>query len=335
MKRAFALGLFFVAISGSSALAQGVVGVFPVQGTNLSEGEAAAIGALIAVSYSQQVQGRVLDPSQTGPMLAQQQSEPDAARVLGLTEYIHVHAVRLEQRITLHATLHNVHGSQLYEVKTTATSLDDMEPVADRIASSLHRRTQLEYTRELDNITGKEARASNRLFTEKVFGVRTGMALPFGKDVNADPALFVEFDGRLEAETYFLEFAGGLMLPSDFADDGDNDEGIGGLLGFIGGSYYLSNTNVAPYVGAGLSPRIMFGAYTGAALTVNGHFGLMFMRMSSSRIYLDIGVDQHLLPLSDDLFDEQYDPETGNYVSTDEGDEVWPTEFSAAVGIGW
>lgn len=329
MLRWCGLGLIFVAMSATSALAQDVVGVFPVKGTNLSEGEADAIGALIAVSYSEESDARVLGPAQTGPVLAQTHSERDAARQLGLTQYVDVQAVRLQERITVHATLLNVHGSQLYEVKTTAMSLDDMELVAERIARSLHLRTPLEHTRDLDNITGKEARRPNRMFAEKVFGIRIGMTLPFGKDVDAGAALSAQFDGRLEARSYFLEFAGGFMLPSKF--DGD-EEGIGGLIGLIGASWYLSHTDVAPYIGAGISPRIMFGAYSGAALAANGKLGLMFMRMSSSRIYAEIGVDQHLLPLSLDLYDD-YDPSTGAYVSND--DDVWPTELSFAIGIGW
>lgn len=330
MRRTFVLGVVFVAMTGSSASAQEVVGVFPVAGTNLSEGESAAIGALIAVSYSEQSGARVLDPAQTGPVLAQQPSEPDAARQLGLTQYIHVQAVRLGQRITLHASLHNVHGSQLYDVKTTAMSLDDMEPVSERIAGSLYRRTPLEHTRELDNITGKEAARPNRMFAEKVFGVRTGLVFPVGAGVEADAALFAEFDGRLEADSYFLEFAAGLMLPSQFDDDYD---GVGGLVGLVGGAYYLTHTNVAPYLAAGLSPRLTFGAYQGAALTVNGRIGVMFMRMSSSRIYLEVGVDQHVLPLSTD-YSEYYDSQTGMYVSADD-DDVWPTELGFAAGIGW
>jgi hypothetical protein len=332
MKHALAFGVFFIAMTASSTLAQEVVGIFPVQGTNLSEGETAAIGALIAVSYSAESDARVLDPTQTGPYLAQQYSPRDAARQLGLTQYVEVRAVRLEQRITLHAVLRNVHGSELYQVKTTAMSLDDMEPVAERIARSLHKRTPLEETRDLDNITGKEARAPNRVFAEKVFGIRTGMALPVGKDVDADAALFLEFDGRLEGKSYFIEFGAGFMLPSQMDD---SDEGIGGLISLIGGSFYLSETNVAPYLGAGLSPRIMLGAFSGAALTANGHIGLMFMRMSSSRIYAEIGVDQHLIPLAPDYYDDEYyDPDTGTYRSID-SDEVWPTELSVAVGVGW
>jgi hypothetical protein len=331
MTHRLVFGLVFVAMSATSAFAQEVVGVFPIEGTNLSAGEVEAIGALIAVSYLEQSDARVLHPAQTAPALAQQHSEPDAARQLGLTQYVRVRAVRLEQRVTVHATLHNVHGSELYSVRTTARSLDDLEPVADRIAGSLIRRTPLEHTRELDNITEKEARAPNRLFAEKVFGARTGLVMPFGKDVHADPALFAMFDGRLETDSYFLEFGGGLMLPSQFDSD---DEGIGGLLGLIGGAYYLSHTSVAPYLGAGLSPRLMLGAYSGAALTANGRFGVMFMRMSSSRIYVEVGVDQHLLPLSLDWRGERWDPETGTYTSVDD-DDVWPTELSAAVGIGW
>lgn len=329
--RTVVLALILCGTATSSAFAAHV-GVFPVRGTNVTEGEAAAIGALIAASYSAASREPVLGPAHTAPALAQAGSAPDAAQQLGLTEYVQVDAIRLDQRILVQATLYNVHGSPLYSTKTTAMSMDDMEVVSDRLTRSLIRRTPLEYTRELDNVTGKEARAPNRIFVEKVFGLRTAVVVPVASDLETTAGLMLQFDGRLEGSSYFLEFGAGIALPSDF----DSDDGFGGVLAQIGASYYLTSTNVSPYVGGGFSPRLMFGDFTGAGLTANGQFGVMFMRQASSRLYVELRVDQNLLPLSRDTYDyDDYDYSTNMPRPEDEDDAVWPTEFSLAVGIGW
>jgi len=335
------LSMIFVTMLASSALAQERVGVFPVEGTNISPEEGIAIGMLIAASYSDQVHAPVLSPNETAAAAAQQLSKPDAARQLGLTQYITVQCVRLNTKMTVRAELHNVHGSTLYQVRTVAMSLDDMEQVSDRVASSLYRRTPLEYTQTIDNVTGKEMRAPNRMFAEKVFGLRTAVVMPFASGLDPTAGLLAEFDGRLEGTSYFLEFGAGFMIPSDLDDNYDDDNAtVGALMAHLGGSYYLSNSTVAPYLGGGVSPRIMFGDYSGAGFTVLGKVGLMFMRQSSSRLYVEVEVDQNLLPLSRDYdyYDnEVWNPDTMMYEATDRPDDsdVLPTELSLAVGIGW
>jgi hypothetical protein len=316
-----------------AATASAQDGVFPVKGTNLTEGEMAAIGAMIASAYATQKNAKVYGPDETGPVLAQAGTHKDAATQLLLNEYILIDAVRLEQRISIHAVLYNKHGSQLYQTRTTAMSLDDLEVVSERIATSLHKRTEIEHTMTIDTVTAKEAARKNRMFAEKVIGIRTAVVVPLAADLSADPMLLAQFDSRLEGESYFLEFAAGLMLPSQF----DTDDGIGGLVGHLGGSLYLTHTAVSPYVGAGVSPRLVFGDYSGAGLTANGHFGVMFMRHASSRLYAEIRVDQNLLPLSPDYDydDEYYNSETGMYEYTGSNDKIWPTEISLGVGIGW
>jgi len=313
-----------------SAPAPSAVGVMPVRGTNLTEGEKAAIGALVASSYSAQTHGRVFGPDDTGPVLAQAATEKDTATQLNLSEYIVINAVKLDQRIAIDATLYNKHGSHLYQTHATAMSLDDMQAVSERIAISLHRRTEIEHTQTLDNVTEKEAKRPTRTFAEKVAGFRTAVVLPFAPDLDPAPMLLGQFDMRLEGQSYFVEFAAGLMLPSDF-DDSESRASIGGLVGQLGASYYLSHTSVSPYVGGGLSPRLIFGDYNGAGLTVGGQLGLMFMRQSSTRIYIEIRLDQNVLPLSTDYsdYDDQY-PYEGQ-----DSDDVFPTELSFAAGIGW
>jgi hypothetical protein len=316
----------------SVAPAPGAVGVMPVKGTNLTDGEKAAIGALIASAYAGQTHGRVFGPEDTGPVLAQAGTEKDAATQLNLSEYIVINAVKLDQRIAIDATLHNRHGSHLYQTRATAMSLDDMQAVSERVAISLHRRTELEHTQTLDNVTEKEAKRPTRTFAENVAGFRTAIVLPFAPDIDTAPMLLGQFDMRLEGRSYFIEFAAGLMLPSDFDDSADRAS-IGGLVGQLGASYYLTHTSVSPYVGGGISPRLVFGDYSGAALTLGGQVGLMFMRQASTRIYIEVRLDQNVLPLSTD-YGEYYDSELGQYASND-GDDVFPTELSFAAGIGW
>ena len=94
----------------------------------------------------------------------------------------------------------------------------------------------------------------------------------------------------------------------------------------IGGSYYLWNDSLSPYVGAGIMPRIAFGFGDGGVqLAPYGQLGLMFMRESSSRLYCDLRVAQLVTP-----FDKtRWDWEDGRER------KVYPTELTVAVGIGW
>jgi hypothetical protein len=304
------------------------VGVFPVRGTNLSEGESAAIGNLIASAYAYRTGKPVLGPDQLGPVLAQTGSERDAAQQLGLAEYISVDAVRLTSRISLLVSLHNRYGSELYRLRTTATSLDDMEVVSERMAAAIERRTDMDYTRGIDSVTGKEARGRNRLFMEKIFGVRMAAILPMAYHLHPQAAVSIMFDGRLETNDYFLEFGGGLMLPSEL---GGPNAGIGGLLAQLGASYYLTHTSVSPYVGAGVSPRVVFGSYDGVGFAANAQLGLMFMRASSTRLYVELRVDQNLFALRQDY--AYYSSASESTVHARKS--VLPTELSVAAGIGW
>jgi hypothetical protein len=303
------------------------VGVFPVVGTNLTEGESAAIGQLIAAAYALQSGKPVLGPQALAPSLARTQSERDSARELGLQAYIHIEAIRLTTRISLYARLANVHGSPLYEVRETAISLDDMEVVSERLAAALYRRTPIEYTRTIDNITGREARKTNRLFLEKIFGARFGLLMPFARHLETQASLLAQFDARLEQHDYFLELGLGFWLPSRT----NAREGVGGFVMQLGGSYYLTHTSVSPYVGLGVSPRIFVGEYEGPGLSVNGQVGVMFLREASTRIYAELRVDQNLLKV--------HHADGSYYASTPGGGlpatDMLPTELTLAVGLGF
>lgn len=286
-------------------------GVFPVQGTNLSASESAAIGALISSAYAQQARMSVLTPSELAQVLEQAGTETRAAELAGLYEYVHVEAVRLDTRIVLYAELRDTFGRSLYVARDTAFSLDDMEAVAQRIAAALAARPGPYGLRP-------PPRPGPR--SEKLFGVRLALVMPQARRLETQASLLGQFDVRLERRHFFLELAAGFWLPSET----NARQGLGGFVGHLGGSLYLAQGSVSPYIGLGLSPRLFAGEYRGAGLAVNAHIGVMFMREASTRLYAELRVDQNLLyaRLRDD---------DGTRVAR----EVLPTELSAAVGLGF
>lgn len=149
--------------------------------------------------------------------------------------------------------------------------------------------------------------------------------LPVAADIELNPMMQVAFDARLEQSDYFIEAAVGFFLSNRTG----NREGLSGMLAQIGASYYLSHTNVSPYLGAGLSPRFFVDPYSGVGLTANAHAGLMFMRESSTRIYIELQVDQNLIKVQPRV--------TYAYSSVPSAgpQAVLPTEFSFAAGIGF
>src|SRR5688500_787553 len=106
----------------------------PVDGTNLKPGEREAIGQLVVSAYQTERRDRVFWASQTQTAPEQTESPSEAAKRLGASEYLHLSAVRLKERIVLTATLHDRDGRVMHSAKMTASSLDDVENAAERLA---------------------------------------------------------------------------------------------------------------------------------------------------------------------------------------------------------
>ncbi len=303
-----------------STAAAGGVAVFPVEGTNLLRGELDAIGVVLAEAYTTYSRQPVVGPRQAGEALEQAGSAPEAAAALGVELYVQVTAVRLEQKILLSATLFRADGTRTYRAETAVYSMDDMEQVAERLARSLHDRVPLEQTRTLHNVIKKEASPENRLFVEKVIGVKVAglLGLPSG-GVGCMGLVSAQFDMRMEARDFFLEFGAGLKLTAT-----NDDPYPGALFLEIGASYYLMDANSSAYIGVGLIPRLDFTADPLVNLAPYAQVGVMFFRESSTRIYLDIRASHDLFVHESDYDD--YDSEERKYRLT---------ELALLVGIGW
>lgn len=305
------------------------VAVFPVDGTNLDRGEVAAIGQMMASSYQLESGEATLPPKQTAATLEAEGDYAPAASRLGASEYLFVSAVRLEERIVITVSRYRADGTLLHSAKMTATSLDDLESISERLARALYRREAIRETQTLDNVTRTEGKKPNRIWVEKVMGIKASYIYPMaygGEDIA--PMMSFGFDGRLEGESYFLEIGAGFIVPSR---NHENRLSYGGLYSDIGASLYLTNTSVSPYVGLGVLPRLVGIDITN--LAAYAQVGAMFFRESSSRIYIDLRVAQNVMPVGFNRSYE-YDPATGT--TTGGGDtELYPLEWTLSVGMGW
>lgn len=310
--------LFFAALAlVTPALALAQVAVLPVEATNLTDGEAAAIGAVVADAYARASGSAVLAPAQAG-------------EASGAVESVRCRAVRLAVKITLSCERFDAAGTKIFRAEMTAASLDDMAVAATRVARALVELKAPEEVRDHRTVTREESGERNRTFVEKVMGIKGSVTAVVASGVRYDPAVSLQFDGRLEADRYFIEFGAGLMLP------GHGDErGFGALFAEIGGSRYLTDGEIAPYIGAGISPRIAFDSVdggVGVAPYLQG--GVMLMRSSSSRLYVDLRVSQNIM-----AFDKRdtgyYDDVSGEYVDDPNDDVVYPTEIGLFFGVGW
>jgi hypothetical protein len=95
----------------------------------------------------------------------------------------------------------------------------------------------------LHNVTMTEGNVPNRTFSEKVWGLKTGVFLPWASHTDLRPQLAFGFDWRFEAMRYFLEFGLGATLPSHDLGAG---AGYGGVWAELGGSYYLTDSFISP-----------------------------------------------------------------------------------------
>jgi hypothetical protein len=306
--------------------------VFPAEVTNVETGEGEAIVAVVADAYANASGQQVTIVKADAGTQAGNYSE--RAKALGGDEYLVVRVVRLEQKVRVRVARHRSDGSVLASESMTAISLDDMEPVAERLAVALTKQTTTEQTRTHRNVTGRETEAKNRVFNEKIVGIKAQLDMPFARDVKIAPPVSLGVDFKLEADSYFIEFGAGFMIPTP-AEDGEAR--IGGLVSEIGGSFYLTDSEVSLYAGAGALPRILIAERGGggANVALYGQFGAMFARSSSSRFYTDVRVAQNVTRVPLEVDTGATDPTDPFGETVYERYTAYPTELILEFGIGW
>jgi hypothetical protein len=323
---------------GSSAQA-GTVAVFPVEHVNLRSGDASAIAAMIAHSYGVVSGDTVLSPAMTGAALKGAPGYSLAARQLEADEYLVVSVVQLSTRLQLQVGRFKAEGTRVYRVAMSLLGLDDLEEGSARIAASLHGRRPLVETRTLQTVTGREGQTQNRVFTEKLHGLKMASVHMAAKGRRFAPALRTQYDLRLETETMFLEFGAGFVIPNTARGYSGGPDEVGGLFLELGGARYLSQDSVSTYVGAGISPRILWGRDSGGVgVAPYASLGAMFMREASTRMYIEVRAYQNLFSFVETTYEypesQPWEP-PGAVKPTVSRRSYRPTEFTLEIGIGW
>ena len=314
VKIALAL-LALLALLVPAAAQAGTIAVFPPTGTNVAPGELAAAGALLAESFKGATNDNVLTPDETGAAL--RNSTPGAAaQQLNADRYVVANLVRLELNLVLSADLVNADGSDKRHRQMTLAHLDDMPQASDRIATALLKNESIATAQSIDTVTDKDSEYIRRKQVDKLTGLRVGFIAPVASGFEFDPGFMVLYDMRLEQKYWFFEVAGGAM----FGVGGDHSS-LGGVVLELGAAYYLTGGDFAPYIGAGVSPRIINIDSTRFGFAPYLQLGATIGRTATAHFSFEARATQNVL-----------------YMLADKGGRerhVYPTELGGFVGIWW
>jgi hypothetical protein len=313
--------LLVPAVLAFSAPAFATVMILPVKGTNLEPGEVDAIGQMITTAYQQEAKDTTIPPDESAKVVEETGGYPQAAQKAGAKEYVYVTAVRLNSRISLNATRYSADGKYIYSAKMSATSLDDIEPAAERLSKALLHQQSAADARTTENVMRTEEQQPIRAQSQKVAGFKGSFIYPIGWKESVAAQMAGALDVRLESGQHFIELGIGLTFSSP-----DHQYSYGGIWLDIGGDFYLTDSNVAPYLGGGLMPRLMWDdgeSLANFAPYVQG--GVMFFRDSKTRIYTDFRLAQNVLPIVFTNVDL--------YSVSDK--KLYPTELTFSVGMGF
>jgi len=324
-------------LSAAQAHAAGVA-VMPVRGLNLSQGESDAVGALFAAAFAREAHVEVIPPATTGPALAQGKTASAAAALLGATEFIELTAIRLAAKVTLAGIRSARDGSEIYRAETAAPSLDEMDAAATRLAYALAWNQPVPPAPAAKKSAqppaapaSADADAGPKHYP-KALGVKMGVGQPVALGRSFNSVALLAFDARFGPREYFVELAAGVTASAE-AQNTYGKASLETLYAEVGGSVYLTEGSIAPYVGGGLSPRFAYiggsGSEDGVKFAVYGQGGITFTRDSRFRLYGELRVSQNVLGIHEYSTDYTTTPSRtvlGTY---------YPTEIAMQGGVGW
>lgn len=275
---------------------------------NLEAEKAAAITAVCAQAYHEVSNQNVFTVA-----------DAESAKAQGAAEIVELNFIGLDgartRKILVNGVRKTMQGEVVHSASIDALSMEDAPTVCGRLATALVRKQTIEETQTRTTVTEAEAqKRSKRLASTHSLGVKTGVTVPFSPGVAMAPMGSIGFDARFENERWFYELGVGLLIPVGTA----NAQGYGGVSADLGASYFLTDTDFAPYVGLGLQPRLAISS-SPFNLVPYAQLGATLSRKNTMRLYAEARVGQNVLPIS-------------SAVNTP---GTHPTEFTFNVGLGF
>lgn len=224
----------------------------------------------------------------------------------------------------------SVSGQKIYQAELTLLTYGDIEESTERLAIAIFKKITVNEARSLTTITRREGMGHNKLFVEKIKGMKVGGYYPLVRNDKISGFTAISYNMRMEAEQFFLEFGAGGRIPSALGNS--SKQQYGGMFLEVGGSYLITRGNFATYAGAGVIPHFNFLKNAEMGLAPYIQAGITFPRSSSMRVYFDVRIAQNALPVttqSTNLFDSyQYEAPTNDIIHH-------PCEIGMNIGIGW
>jgi len=314
------------------------VAVLPVQGVGLSPGDAEAIGALFARAVARDAHVVVASPQETKPLLDAGVTAGAVATQLGASSYMEVTAVRAGRAVKLSGALFGLDGALLYRAETFGPSLDEMDGAISALAQALIWRKPVASLPVMQGglrpiPTGEaEAPARSPSGYRGAHGPKLGLVMPRASGTTFLPSFSIQYDGRFGPPSYFVELGAGLVIPFD---DNPTSDGASVTAGYleIGASRYLWAGDVAPYLGAGVSPALWATrAYdrsdVSATCLAYAQFGMGLGRAGRSRFYGEVRLSQTLLKVTHPVSD-------GTTYGAVLGEPHRPLLVAFQGGVGW
>lgn len=265
-----------------AALAQEVQ-VLPTRAVQVNPATAEVAGELLASAYAK-ASGRAV----TGPSALVEGQVPKGVELIE-SRLIGIDGTGTG-RMMFSADRRTADGRPAAHAELVVASASELDKVAERLAVALAKELPAERTRSLRTITANEARPETKLQAKDYPGIKAGAMASLSRFAPMTTgSVFV----RKESENRFVEFGMGLLIPAGSGAAGS----YGGLVADVSGNLYLSEQDISPYVGVGVSPRLIFGGGSPANLSVFGQGGLAVGRFASSRFFVEARFAQSVTPV--------------------------------------
>ncbi len=320
-----------------------VVAVMPVQSPNLSQGQCDAVGVLFTNAFARETNVAVASPLETRPLLAQGMPAQAVVAQIGAIEFVDLNAVQLADRVSLAGIRYGKAGNEVFRSETWAPSIDDMEAAVARLARALAWRQPIVYApMAASGMVGPPPSVDTPESAPRnsVFGLKTSLILPFttfdSSGRSYAPLIALQFDGRIGNRRSFIEFGAGAAIPNS----GNGKVQMGGVFAELGGSVYLTDGSIAPYVGAGVSPQLWgvsvpnANSNGGAMFAAYGQVGVTLTRDARTKLYAELRFTQYLLGMTETPY-QNYSTTSSSSSSSSSGTTLYPGELGIQIGVGW
>lgn len=291
--------LLFVAPHSALAQSSGLVTVAEPSTIGVDVGSATTFADLVRSSFARE--GVAVLPRSDTPQqpCGEPACAPSVAAATQATSIVVLKLSQLGQKVIVDVHVVGRDGGVVMQDRITAASIEDLEPIAARIAVSVSTGTPLADSATVDTVTDNEAREPRRIQTMFTSGLRVGAMVPMrdsfgGANALTSWTLFGMFE--------YPQF--GFIADLGFQSTADTDDDVG-AFGFhldLGGFKFLSPSSTSVYVGGGVGFRAtsvdsMSGDDSASGPGVFASVGVVLLRTSDFHLIADARYDLNLFEM--------------------------------------